>query len=337
LTKTIKIASVVTVTLLVSVVTISLYIQNYLTSPAGTLTEAAEVEINPGSSFHYVTSKLKEAGVIESRDKFYLYAKYRGDLNSIKAGEYSFQPSMTPGEILDHLVKGNVIKHRITIPEGYNLYQVAQLLDERGIVTKDDFIKDSFDKALLDEMGINSKSFEGYLYPETYFLVKGMKGKDIIRRMSGRFKEVFSPELTERADELGFSVEEIINLASIIEKETGNPEERKLISAVFHNRLRKRMRLQSDPTVIYGMIESFDGNIRKKDLKTKTPYNTYRINGLPAGPIANPGIESIEAALYPAPVDYIYFVSMNNGSHVFAKSLEEHNRNVWIYQKRKRR
>ena len=164
-----------------------------------------------------------------------------------------------------------------------------------------------------------------------------MSGEDVIRHMYGKFRAVFTPEFEKRARELGFSRREIVTLASIIEKETGDPGERPLISAVFHNRLKKGIRLQSDPTVIYGMWNRFDGNLRKRDLQEKTPYNTYRIGGLPAGPIANPGIDSIRAALYPADVDYLYFVSRNDGSHAFSGTLEEHNRNVWKYQKRRRR
>ncbi len=333
--KKILIVSVALFVLTVS--SLLVYSNNYINSPSGILTENVIIEIEPGTSFYSAAAKLKEKGVIDNVRKFHLYAKYRGDLNSIKTGEYNFEPNIIMRDVLDRLVKGNVIKHRLTVPEGYNLYQIAGLLEEKGIVKKENFIKKSFDRKLLKSLNIKGESFEGHLYPETYFLVKGMTSEDIIRKMVSRLKAVFTDEFVKRGQELGFTPEEVINFASIIEKETGNPDERPLISAAFHNRLKKGMRLQSDPTVIYGMIESFDGDIRKKDLRKKTPYNTYRINGLPKGPIANPGVASIKAALYPADVDHIYFVSMNNGSHVFAKTLKQHNRNVWKYQKRKKR
>lgn len=332
--KLIKIAGAATAALIIST---SLYAYQYLHSPSGQMTEDVSIEIRPGASFYSVARMLKEKDVIDSVRKFHIYARSRGALQSIKAGEYLFEPTITPRQILDKLLEGSVINHRVTIPEGYNIYQIADLLDEKGLVARDEFIAAAFDKELMRDLGVNGASFEGYLYPETYFLVKGMNGEDIIRQMYERFSSAFPPEFELRGKELGFSKEDVVNLASIIEKETGNPAERPLISAVFHNRLRKRIRLQSDPTVIYGMMDRFDGDLRKKDLKKKTPYNTYRINGLPAGPIANPGIDSIRAVLYPADVDYIYFVSKNNGSHVFARTLEEHNRNVWRYQKRKRR
>ena len=315
----------------------ALYGYHYVNSPPGQLKGEVNIEIDPGTSFYAAAKRLKKAEVIGSIRLFHLYAKFRGSLSGIKAGEYLLQPAMTTKEIMDQLVEGNVIRHRVTVPEGYNLYQVAELLDEKGIVEKKDFIQKAHDPELIAKLGIKGLSFEGYLYPETYFFIKGMTSEEIIARMVSRFKKVFTEDLVNKAAEIGFTPEQVINLASIIEKETGNPAERPLISAVFHNRMKKRMRLQSDPTVIYGMIETFDGNIRKKDLKKKTPYNTYRIGGLPAGPVANPGFDAIKAVLYPDKTKALYFVSMNNGSHVFAETLEQHNRNVWKYQKRRRR
>ena len=319
------------------IIILSLYAYYYIHSNAGSAAVPVTIEVRPGASFHLVTGKLKNKEVIDSRGKFYLYAGLKGALHSIKAGEYLFEPGITPREILKKLLKGSVISYRMTIPEGYNVYQIADLLDKKGLVGRDEFIGKVFNKELMKKLGVEGVSLEGYLYPETYFFVKGMTSEKIISAMVGRFKEMLPHDIEKRALELGFTLKEIVNLASIIEKETADPHERSLISAVFHNRLKKRMRLQTDPTVIYGMIDRFDGNLRKKDLKKKTPYNTYRINGLPLGPIANPGIEAIKAALYPSDVEYLYFVSMNNGSHVFSHTLREHNRNVWKYQKRKNR
>ena len=315
----------------------SLYAYNYLDSPPGSMTKPVIVEVEPGTSFYAVAKDLKEKSVIDNIRKFYVYAKLREALYSIKAGEYRFEPQMTPPQILDQLLEGNVINYRITIPEGYNLYQIADLLDQKKLISKEEFLAKVHNAELIKKLGLEGSSLEGYLYPETYFFVKGMSGEEIIRAMVDSLRKILPADFEERAKKVGFTLHEVINFASIIEKETGNPAERPIISAVFHNRLKKGMRLQSDPTVIYGMIDRFDGDLKKEHLRKKTPYNTYRINGLPAGPIANPGIEAIEAALSPADVAHLYFVSMNNGSHVFAGSLVEHNRNVWRYQKRRRR
>ncbi len=325
------------VLLAVLLIVAEIYGYYYVHSAAGSAREEVTVEVRPGASFHSIAKTLNEKEVIDSRKKFYLYAKLKGALQSIKAGEYLFDPGVTPEEILRKLRKGSVIKYRLTIPEGYNLYQIAELLDKKGLVSRTEFISIAFDKKLMKKLGVEGVSLEGYLYPETYFFVKGMSCEEIISAMVGRLIDILPEDIEKRAAEIGFTVKDVINLASIIEKETANPDERSLISGVFHNRLKKPMRLQTDPTVIYGMIGRFDGDLKKKDLKKKTPYNTYRINGLPLGPIANPGIDSIKAALSPADVDYIYFVSMNNGSHVFARTLKEHNRNVWKYQKRRNR
>jgi len=332
-----RLATIIVVFLFIIISAAVIYISGYPGSTAGTNSESQIIEVKPRTSFYSVAGTLKEKGVIGDIRKFYLYARVKGALHRIRAGEYLFEPLMTPRQILTKLVKGEVINHRVTISEGLNLYQIADILEESGFVGKKDFIARAFDTALMNKLAVKGISFEGYLYPETYFFVKGMNAEEIISHMVGRFKEIFVEEYEERAKELGFTPEEIVTLASIIEKETANPEERPLISAVFHNRLERNIRLQTDPTVIYGMMEKFDGDLKKKDLKKKTPYNTYRINGLPPGPIANPGVESIKAALFPADVEYIYFVSMNNGSHAFSKTLEEHNRSVWRYQKRMRR
>ena len=333
----IKIIKVLAIIFLLTIAGGGLYIYSYGNGPPGTLNEKVIIEIDPGSSFTSISKSLEKNGVLGNERMFYLYAKIKGMQSKAKAGEYMIEPTMSTNEILELLVKGSVINYRITVPEGYNLYQIADILNEKKIIKREEFIKKAKDKKLMSKLNIKSVSFEGYLYPETYFLFKGMKAEEVIKQMVNRFHTVFTDDLKKKSKAKGFTVEEVVTLASVIEKETGNPDERPLISAAFHNRLKKRMRLQSDPTTIYGIFETFDGNLRRKDLRQKTPYNTYRINGLPLGPIANPGIESIKAVLNPAAVDYIYFVSMNNGSHVFAKTLKEHNRNVWKYQKRRKK
>ncbi|HNR12011.1 MAG TPA: endolytic transglycosylase MltG, partial [Thermodesulfobacteriota bacterium] len=187
----------------------------------------------------------------------------------------------------------------------------------------------------ITSLGIKEGTLEGRLYPDTYKFVRNVKEEEIIRRMVKRFNGVFTEAMRQRANELGLSTQEILTLASMIEKETGAVNEKPLISAVFHNRLKRNMRFQCDPTVIYG-LDNFTGNITKKELQTFTPYNTYVIEGLPPTPIANPGVESIRAALYPSKVDYLYFVSKNNGTHHFSRTMPEHNRAVDSYQRTKR-
>ncbi len=189
------------------------------------------------------------------------------------------------------------------------------------------------DASLAKGNGINADTFEGYLFPDTYHFPGDVQAEKIIQAMVKRFHAVFTPEWRTRAETLGFTVHQAVILASIVEKETGDPSERPVISSVFHNRLKRNMRLESDPTVIYG-IKNFNGNITRKDLKRKTPYNTYRIKGLPAGPISNPGKESIRAVLYPANTRFLYFVSKKNGTHAFSTNLADHNRAVRQYQLR---
>lgn len=215
--------------------------------------------------------------------------------------------------------------------------QIADLLDSKGLVNKQQFLSLAQDPALLEQYGIPGPTLEGYLYPDTYQLARGISPSTAIHTMVERFWMLVRP-LKKRAEDLGMEMEDVITLASIVEKETGLAGERATIASVFLNRLKRRMRLESDPTVIYG-LKNFDGNLTRKDLSKPTPYNTYVIRGLPPGPIANPGLEAIKAVLYPAKTDYLYFVSKNDGSHHFSRTLSEHNRAVRMYQKggRKRR
>jgi UPF0755 protein len=219
----------------------------------------------------------------------------------------------------------------VTIPEGYNVRMISALLAEKGLGDADRFEELAMDTEFSRSLGIPSDTLEGFLFPDTYSWPKGLSEEDILRRMTAKYKTVFTKTMRSRAQELGMTELEAVTLASIIEKETGAPEEREQVSAVFHNRLKKGYRLQTDPTVIYG-LEDFDGNLTKKDLRTDHPYNTYTRSGLPAGPIANPGKASLEAALNPAKVSYLYFVSRGDGTHVFSDTLVEHNKAVAIYQ-----
>jgi UPF0755 protein len=282
-----------------------------------------------------ISAMLEQEGIIRNRYFFVGIATVFGKKAEIKAGEYEFHTRMLPLEVLGILVKGQVKLHLVTVAEGYTLFQIAQLLDELNIVDRHAFLQKASSPAFISSLGLSvdaGSTLEGYLFPDTYHLFKGVDPEDVIQMMVRQFKKVFNPDLASRASQLGISQREAVILASIIEKETPLSEEKPLISAVFHNRLRRRMPLQSDPTVIYG-IKNFDGNLTKEDLLRPTPYNTYLINGLPPTPICNPGEDSIHAALYPAPVPYLYFVSKNDGSHYFSSDIEEHNQAVWRYQK----
>jgi UPF0755 protein len=241
---------------------------------------------------------------------------------------------MSPLSILQQLTDGSVRLHRLSVPEGFNIHQIAENVEAAGFCDRQSFISAATDEEFVRRMNISASTFEGFLFPDTYYFSKDVSSQQIISAMVARFHKAFLPEWKERAKEMGFSVNEIITLASIIEKETGVGSERPIISSVFHNRLKRKMRLATDPTVIYG-IKNFNGNITKKDLNTYTPYNTYMISGLPPGPIANPGSESIKAALYPATTKYLYFVAKRDKTHHFSSTLEEHNRAVRKYQLRR--
>jgi len=293
------------------------------------------VSIAAGDSFKTATARLAGAGVIAHPGKFKMLARYRGDDKRLKAGEYVFSGKLSPEQVLDKLVKGEVKLYKITVPEGFNLDQIALLVREAGLAASDDFRDQARNPDLARALDIPAGTAEGYLFPDTYFFPKGATSRQVITTMVRRFHELFSDAWRKRAEQIGYSVHEVVTLASIIEKETGAPQERKLIASVFHNRLRKGMRLEADPTVIYG-LDHFDGNLTRKHLETPTPYNTYIIQGLPPGPIANPGMAALEAALFPADSDYLFFVSRGDGTHYFSSSLRDHRAAVEKFQLRGR-
>ncbi len=299
--------------------------------PPGSGTAPVVIEFEPGVSFNRIARVLKEKGIIRDLNAFTLLARLRGSTKKSQAGEYEFNASMLPFQVLEKIERGLVVKHPVTIPEGYNIMEVADTLEREGLSGKERFIAKVSDRVFLSSIGIDSSSAEGFLFPDTYQFPKGITEEAMIKNMVSRFREVFTGELASRTHEIGMSVNEVVTLASVVEKETGEASERPRIARVFLNRIMKGIPLQSDPTVIYG-IKDFNGNLTKKDLLTGTPYNTYRKRGLPEGPIANPGIDSIKAVLYPEDGDYLYFVSKNNGTHHFSKTLSEHNRAVYQYQ-----
>ncbi len=290
-----------------------------------------KLDIAFGEQFETTLDHLTASGMVRNPLKFRFYAKFKGYDQKIKAGEYLISTRMSPEELLMNMVSGKVVLYRFTIPEGYSLAQIADVIVRNGWGTRDDFLNLTKDPEFIHSLGMDAQTLEGYLYPETYFFPKGAELKKIISAMINRFNKVYTPQWKTRAEELGLSIHQVVTLASIIEKETGNASERPVIASVFHNRLNKKMRLESDPTVIYG-IPNFNGDITKKDLMTVTPYNTYKISGLPPGPIASPGAKSLEAALYPAQTPFLFFVSKNNGSHQFSRTMEEHEQAVRQYQ-----
>ena len=312
----------------------ALSIRSYLASGL----EAKEAEgslivyIEPGTGSWRIAEILREAGVIRSRLLFFLAAFARGSHARLRPGEYEFNPGMSLVEVLRKLEKGEVLVHQVAIPEGFTVKEIGRLLAAEGLVDEGRFLATASNRELVNKSGLEGDSFEGYLFPDTYRLTKGMTEEAIVQMMLNRFRQVFGPAEGERAKALGMNLREVVTLASLIEKEAHASEERALISAVFHNRLKLQMPLQSDPTVIYA-LPTFSGRLRQADLAAPSPYNTYLYQGLPPGPIANPGRASILAALYPAPVNYLYFVSRNDGTHVFSRSLVEHDQAVRKYQR----
>jgi UPF0755 protein len=303
-------------------------------SESGGRPEKKIVAIEKGQNFRQTTLLLQSQQLIDHPFKFRLLARLQGKDKQIQAGEYLLSADMPPGDILEVLVNGKVRLYKVTVPEGSTLKQIAAIVENAGLANRAAFLSTATDADFVREKGIDGETFEGYLFPETYFFPKNTAAREIITAMVDRFRSVFTEAWKKRAADIGLSVHQVLTLASIIEKETGAPSERPTISSVFHNRLRRGMRLQTDPTVIYG-IDDFDGNLTRKHLATHTPYNTYLISGLPPGPIANPGRAAIEAALYPADTAYLYFVSKKDGTHQFSTTFADHNRAILTYQLKK--
>ena len=305
------------------------------TVSVGENTQTIILSIPPGATLKKISKDLQSLSLIRNASAFRLLANIRQKQTHIQVGEYELNQSMLPMDILKAITSGKTVLHPVTIPEGYRISEIAELLTETISINKEIFIKETRNEDLLNKLNITSKSLEGYLFPETYHFSKHTSEKKIIQTMLNTFQQrMKTKKIQHQIQSSDMSLHEIITLASLIEKETGMNGERKHISSVFHNRLKRKMRLQTDPTVIYA-IENFDGNIRKKDLNIDSPYNTYRHKGLPPGPIASPGIKSIVAALNPIKTSHLYFVSKKDGSHQFSSSLKEHNRAVQKYQLKK--
>ena len=303
-----------------------------LVTPGPPLLQPVRFFVQNGSSLEVIARHLHAEGLLSQVQVFRLWARLSGVDRKIQHGEYLFPEPLSPLALLNQLSRGQLVHQSITIPEGFSLAQIARLLEQRGFGAAESFLCLNADPQFLADWRLPANSLEGYLYPATYQFSVRASAQEILGTMLARFYASWDLTLDRRAVELGLSQHEVVTLASIIEKETGKAAERPLIASVIHNRLRRGIRLQCDPTVIYG-IRNFDGNLTRRHLQTPTPYNTYVIHGLPPGPIANPGLAALRAALYPATTDYLYFVARGDGTHQFSVTLAEHNRAVRRFQK----
>ncbi|MFO0690757.1 MAG: endolytic transglycosylase MltG [Myxococcota bacterium] len=293
-------------------------------------------EIEKGDGFATVARKLEARGLIRSALALRAWVRLEALESKLKVGEYELEPGLSPPEIASILASGRVRTHAVVIPEGSRAVDIADRLAAEGLADREAFLAVVFDPDSAERFEVPGPTLEGYLFPDTYRFAKGLSAEEIARAMVAEFRAVYR-ELRREAPTTTLSMRELVTLASIVEKETGSPQERPLIAAVFLNRMRLGMRLETDPAVIYG-IEGFDGNLRRVHLEDEAnPYNTYRIPGLPPGPIASPGREAMRAVLEPAESPFLYFVSRNDGSHVFSKSYRDHARAVVEFQKRRRR
>ncbi|MDD3620414.1 MAG: endolytic transglycosylase MltG [Desulfobulbaceae bacterium] len=307
----------------------SWWIASYAFSPS-TPDHGTTVLVPRGAGAREIQSILARHDLIGDDSRFLVLAYLTRTAGRLRAGEYLIPPRQTPLQILRLLEKGKVVLHPVTIPEGSNIVQITRILEGGGWINGPLFMRLAGDPAFIETLGLDLPSLEGYLFPDTYLLTRGeVTEKSLLTMMVNRFLAVWAALTANTAPEM--SRHQVITLASMVEKEAAKPEERPIIAGVFLNRLARKMRLQSDPTVIYGLNE-FDGNLTREDLKRETAYNTYVVDGLPQGPICSPGRESIEAVLDPAEVPFLYFVSKNDGTHHFSVTLKEHNEAVYRYQ-----
>ena len=292
------------------------------------------VEIPAGAGPAAIGRRLQNAGIVRDELSFRIALWRSGQARRLQAGEYRFDRPMSAREVIDKLVRGEVFLKPVTFPEGLTVRQMSGLYERAGMGPAADFTRAAQKGSLVHDLDPGARDLEGYLFPDTYTLPRKATADDLVARMVTTFRDTLTPELIDRAAARGLSLRELVTLASLVEKETARAEERPLVAAVYSNRLKIGMGMQCDPTVIYALERAgrYTGNLTREDLRFDSPYNTYRYAGLPPGPIASPGKASLEAAAAPADVPYLDFVSRNDGSHVFAATLEEHNRNVFEYQ-----
>ncbi len=299
--------------------------------PASPGVQSRIVDIPQGLSGLEISRLLKEEGVIEDERLFFLLCRVRQVSQRLQAGEYEFSGLVTPNQIIDQMITGKVYVKRVTLPEGVTVRDIAGIFHRKGLASQDEFLRLARNEEVIQSLGIDAPSLEGYLFPETYFFRRHMSELSLIQSMVRQFWQSLPSHWEERAGELGLSLHDVVILASMVEKEAAAAEERPLVAAVFHNRLRIGMPLQSDPTAVYD-LEDFSGPVRPEHLRRPSPYNTYLNRGLPAGPICNPGKSSILAVLHPEDVNYLYFVSNNDGTHHFSRTFQEHSQAVARYR-----
>ena len=306
----------------------------YADSPVNHFTTPKIVDIPKGAGFFRITEIMNDAGLVANRPFFWLLALAKGATKTDPGGRIRDHRFAVAAEILDKLVRGEIKSYTVMLPEDITVNEVAKRLLVDKLINEKEFMALAVDREFLASLGIEADSIEGYLFPETYQFDRSMTTREVIRIIVRQFWKEITPELRSRAEKIGLTLNEWVTLASIIGKESGNKEEKPLISAVFHNRLKRGMKLQSDPTAVYHLERAGTPvkTVLRSHLQKDTPHNTYRINGLPPGPIANPGIDSLRAALYPAKVNYLYFVAKNDGSHEFSATLDAHNLAVSKYQ-----
>jgi len=311
--------------------------QRFLTTPPETPGRDVRVQIEQGMGFEQIAGMLHKEGVVTDPFAFKLLARFSKQDVKLKAGEYQLNTGLTPQKVLDLLASGQAILYKVSVPEGLTLRQIAKLVELAGMGSAESFAKLARDPEILAKYGVPAPSAEGFLFPETYRFTRkpGSDPRQVVEAMLAQFQKAATKVWPQGAPD-GKALFDAVTLASIVEKETGQAGERGRIAGVFANRLAKKMLLQTDPTIIYGLGEKFDGNLKRAHLDDpKNLYNTYQHPGLPPGPICNPGLESLKAAANPETHDYLYFVSKNDGSHQFSKTLEEHNAAVGKFQLRR--
>ncbi len=308
----------------------------FVKTPAGADSTQIVFSVDKGQSLGEVARRLEQEGLITNSKKFRIYARFKALGGKIRVGEYALRRDMPPGEILKILASGRSIEYVVTVSEGLNRFEIASIVERVGIGKRDEFLRATQDREFIRQtLGDDLPTLEGYLFPETYYVTRASGVRGLVRQMVLKFNEQFARVPQANSEATPLTKHQLVTLASIIEKETGAPEERPLISSVFHNRLRKGMRLQTDPTVIYGMwlkSGNWNRNISRQDLVNPTPYNTYVIPALPPGPIANAGFESLLSAARPAKSEFLFFVSKNDGTHIFSKEYSQHRAAVGTFQ-----
>jgi UPF0755 protein len=314
--------------ILVAVTLVGILLAYGLLLPAGPRSQQF-VQLKSGSSARRIAADLKQAGIIRSQYAFLLWHSLKG-YKALKAGEYSFDHPARTAEVYDRIVRGDIYFHTLVVPEGFNMFDVASAIETAGLGRRDDFLQVARSQtALVRDWDPQASSLEGYLFPDTYHFTRTQSLRDIAAAMVHRFRQA------SRDIGLESNIHSIVTMASIVEKETGVAEERPIVASVFYNRIARNMVLATDPSVIYAALlnDRYRGTIYRSDLQFNSPYNTYKITGLPPGPISNPGRASMLAAMHPASTDYFYFVSDNHGHHRFAHTMQQHLSNVAAYRR----